>query len=181
MNTKLPERCATYAGAGLRALIVAGVVCLGAGCGEDGPDGTWANYEPIEVDVLAEARAHNGGDVFEFVVDERGFVSAPNELPAGDVMVTLTYDGEMPAPHSLVFEGLNADQPVVAVDLQGSNNGVIAIPAGHRMYFDGAPCNREKGYEGHLDIAAGSEPAEPAPVAAVVSWRADGLEFTAEP
>lgn len=150
------------------------------GCSDDGPAGTRPDYEPIAVDVHREARDFNGGNVYEFVVDEHGFVSAPTSVPAGEVMLTLTYDGASPAPHSLVLDGLNADQPVVAVDLPGSNNGSVVVPAGHRMFFDGAPGNRQKGYEGHLEIV-GDEAAISVDAEATVTWEAEGLAFTSVP
>ncbi len=151
------------------------------GCSDDGPAGTRPDYEPIAVDVHAEAANFNGGNVYEFVVDERGFVSAPTSLPAGEVMLTLTYDGASPAPHSLVLDGLNADQPVVAVDLPGSNNGSVVVPAGHRVFFDGAPGNRQDGYEGHLEIVGDEEAVTPVEAEATVAWEAEGLAFTSVP
>jgi hypothetical protein len=150
-----------------------------AGCADDGPYPF--SSPPIEVDVFEEAQAHNSGAVFEFVADERGYVRAPTELPAGHVMLTLTYTGVQPAPHSLVIEGLNADQPVVAVDLPGSNNGTIDIPPGDYVFYDGAPGNRAVGYEGRVRVVESNRSLSPLEPAAVAVWTTAALDFTSAP
>jgi hypothetical protein len=165
----------------LGAAVALAVATSAAACGEDGPSGTYADFDPIVVDALAEAEIYNGGDRFEFIVDADGYVTAPALLPAGDVMVTLTYTGDSPAPHSLVFEGINDDQPIVAVDLPGSNNGTVTIPPGHHTFYDGAPGNREKGYEGEIRVAGEFDAASLLEPEAVLTWEATGLEFTSKP
>jgi hypothetical protein len=154
---------------------------LAIGCVYDGPAGFVPDFEPIDVDVRAEAEAHNGGAFYEFVVDAAGYVSTPSGLSTGEVIVTLTYTDDSPAPHSLVFEGLNGDQPVVAVDLPGSNNGSVVVPSGDLVFFDGAPGNRQKGYEGQLEVAGPVPSVSTVAPLQIVSWAARGLEFTSAP
>lgn len=165
--------------------ITAFALVVVAGCAPDPPDtieAARAVLEPVVVDVWLEARAFNGGRVFEFVADENGYVSIPTSIPAGEVMITLTYVGDEPAPHSVVFTGLNSNQPITAVDLPGSNNGVVRIPAdGPIEFFDGAPGNRELGYEGTLAVQGMSAAAPPSTPVAVASWTTAGLEFTTAP
>ena len=157
---------------------VAVLTILGA-CADDGP--APAASPVIDVDVFEEARDHNGGSVFEFVANEDGYVRTPAALPAGDVMLTLTYTGVTPAPHSLVIEGLNGDQPVVAVDLPGSNNGTVVIPSGGYVFYDGAPGNRAAGFEGRIHVEEVSDPTSPTEPNTVVSWSTEGLAFTSAP
>jgi hypothetical protein len=152
-----------------------------AGCSDDGPAAFQA-ADPIEVDVRAEALASNGGRLYEFVADSDGYVSVPSRLPAGEVVVTLTYIGDAPAPHSLVFEGLNGDQPVVAVDLPGSNNGTVHIAEGEQVFFDGAPGNRAKGYVGTVAVTGDESTAGPSVQSrADLWWSTAGVQFVGPP
>jgi hypothetical protein len=158
---------------------VLAVLAVGASCADDGPN---ANASPpINVDVFEEARAHNAGLVFEFVAGEHGYVRTPAELPAGEVILTLTYTGDAPAPHSLVIEGLNRDQPVVAVDLPGSNNGSVVIPPGGYVFYDGAPGNRAAGYEGRVEVSESDRTLLPIEPVATAAWSTEGLAFTSAP
>ena len=124
---------------------------------------------------------HNDGEVYEFVADSTGYVSAPEALPAGEVTVTLTYIGDRPAPHSLVFEGLNQNQPVVAVDFPGSNNGTVVLPAGVVRFYDGAPGNRAAGFEGELTVDGRNSSSVVATTGPTLSWAASGTSFTSAP
>ena len=165
-----------WAGRGAGAATLA-VATIAGGCVDDGP----RTSPLIEVDVFEEARAHNGASVFEFVADEDGYVRTPAELPAGHIILTLTYTGADPAPHSLVIEGLNGDQPVVAVDLPGSNNGSVVIPPGDYVFYDGAPGNRAAGYEGRVQAEHSTQPSLPIETVATASWTTEGLAFTSAP
>ena len=160
------------------------VMLILCGCVPDPPDTIAAAqhiFVPIVVDAKAEARTFNGGAVYEFVADSTGYVRMPHTLPAGNVMITLTYTGATPAPHSLIFAGLNGDEPVVAVDVPGSNNGTITVPPGGLDFYDGAPGNRAAGYEGKLTVTGAASPdTAPAP-AATLSWSTTGIAFTASP
>lgn len=150
-------------------------------CAYDGPAGLVPNYEPIVVDSFDEARSHNGGHVFEFVTGTDKYLATPDQLPAGEVMLTLTYVGDEPAPHSLVFEGINNDQPIVAVDLPGSNNGTIVLTPGEWVFFDGAPGNRQMGLEGRLTVVGTGEPGSVTTPHQTVEWETTALEFTSAP
>ena len=153
-------------------------------CAPDPPDTiTAARSEvvPIVVDVFAEARQHNDGEVYEFVAESTGYLSTPEAIPTGAVTVTLTYVGDRPAPHSLVFEGLNQDQPVVAVDLPGSNNGAVVLPAGVVRFYDGAPGNRAAGFDGELTVTGRNSASAGAIIGPTLSWAASGTRFTSAP
>ena len=163
----------------LAGVAVLSVLAIIGGCADDGPVGLAS--APIEVDVFEEARAQNGGFMFEFVADEDTYIRTPAVLPAGDITLTLTYTGADPAPHSLVIEGLNGDQPVVAVDLPGSNNGSVVIPPGEYVFYDGAPGNRAAGYEGRIHVEESDEPSSPIAPVATASWTTTGLAFTSAP
>jgi hypothetical protein len=153
-------------------------------CTGDPPDSIQAarlHEAPVVVDNEAEALAHNGGKLFDFVVDSTGYIRTPATLPTGNVMITLTYIGKTPFPHSLIFEGLNGNEPITAVDTPGSNNGTVTLPPGPIVFYDGAPGNRANGYEGKLDVV-GPPPALGANTPrAVADWTTAGVAFTSAP
>ena len=95
--------------------------------------------------------------------------------------MTLTYVGDRPAPHSLVFAGLNEDQPVVAVDFPGSNNGIVVLPAGMLRFYDGAPGNRAAGFEGELSVTGGNSASVVATTGPTLSWTTSGNTFSSAP
>jgi hypothetical protein len=80
-----------------------------------------------------------------------------------------------------VFDGVNGDQPVVAVDFAGSNNGVVVLPPGVVRFYDGAPGNRAAGYEGALTVAGHSEPPAAPRSLPTVAWATAGTAFTSTP
>ena len=51
-------------------------------------------------------------------------------------------------PHSIAFEDVRGEQPLVAVDGPGANRRTISLPAGTYVYFCAVPGHREAGMEG---------------------------------
>lgn len=55
-------------------------------------------------------------------------------------------------PHSVAFDQIRGDQPLVAVDGPGTNQRTITLPRGTYVYFCAVPGHREVGMEGEVTI-----------------------------
>lgn len=90
-------------------------------------------------------------DALVFVADQTlMFLEAPTTATAGTVTVAL--DNPSGLVHTVVFEGVNSDQPVV----EGSDTvdvGEVELPAGEVVYYCDVAGHREAGMEGTLTVS----------------------------
>lgn len=69
-------------------------------------------------------------------------------VPAGEQTVALTLEG---LPHTVVFEGVNGDEPIVAGDSEGVFTGTVTLEPGTYTYYCDIP-GHESGMTGELTV-----------------------------
>lgn len=82
------------------------------------------------------AASEGGGGDATWVAIDIEFESAPQELAAGEVAITLENNGA--AQHNVTFPALS-ETPVVEADGGSSANGTIELPAGTHEYICSVP------------------------------------------
>lgn len=132
---------------GLIGLIAAGAVASAAGIrpleeehgGDEGGGegaGAEASNEPV------------------FIAIDNEYESAPAQLPAGDVALTLDNTGSI--EHNVTIEELG-DETVLDAAGGETDETTITLEPGELTYYCSVPGHREGGMEGTLTVAAGAE------------------------
>lgn len=110
------------------------VAILGVACGGGTDAGGSAPGGPIEV---------VGTDGLEF---------QPSTLSAAAGELTLELTAEPEVGHTFVIEGVDGDEPVVAVDAGRSATGSVELAAGSYTAYCSIPGHREAGMQASLDV-----------------------------
>lgn len=81
------------------------------------------------------------------------FVSEPDDLfPAGEpILLELNVPDEF--SHSVAFEAMRGNEPLVAVDGPGVTQRLITLPRGAYILYCAVPGHRETGMEGLVTAA----------------------------
>lgn len=130
---------------GLIGVLAAGAVAAAAG------------MRPLEEEHGDGGGGEGGGEATNepvFVAIDNNFESAPQELPVGDVELTLDNTGTI--EHNVVFEELN-DEKVLEAPGGDTDDATVTLEAGEITYYCNVPGHREGGMEGTLTVAEGAE------------------------
>ena len=123
----------------IRMLLVAALLAIAlVSCGQDTPE----DAAPPGDDAAAPATAR-------FVAVDIAFDEAPSELPAGDVTVELTNEGEI--AHNVVFEQAG-DEPVAEAAAGETAGGTVRLEPGEQVFYCSQPGHRDAGMEGTVSV-----------------------------
>ncbi|MGH8906402.1 MAG: cupredoxin domain-containing protein [Egibacteraceae bacterium] len=83
-----------------------------------------------------------------FVAQDIAYTQAPDQMPAGEVVITLENRGAI--VHNVAFESVNGANPVVEVIGGMTATGTVSLQAGTYTYFCTIAGHREAGMEGQV-------------------------------
>ncbi|MPZ89996.1 MAG: hypothetical protein GEU81_18500, partial [Nitriliruptorales bacterium] len=96
--------------------------------------------------------ATSGGTADEaatFVAVDIDWQSAPSRLPAGQASITLDNQGDI--VHTLAFEGVDDDEPILEAQAGEAVDGTVTLEAGTYTYYCTVPGHRP-GMEGTVEV-----------------------------
>ncbi len=130
----------------LRIMALAAVVLLtlAAACTPQEPDITLNDQVPADQRTEEEtpgADGETGGDAgagdSTFVAIDIDFESAPTELPAGEVEITLVNEGQ--ALHNVTIPTLGGETPIVEATPGETASDIVTLEPGTYEYFCSVP------------------------------------------
>lgn len=128
-------------------------------CSKQAPEVS-TNQQVPAAQATAEVHDEEGGEApveasFEdaagvWVGDQLSYTSAPDTLPAGEVVLGLEVIGGL--PHNVVFEGIRGDQPLVDGPGEGQFASVVTLEPGTYTYYCSIVGHRAAGMEGTVVV-----------------------------
>lgn len=113
----------------------------------EGGDAPSAGQGSEDGETASETAIPAGAAVFE--AEDLAFTAAPTSVPAGGATIALRNASNL--PHTVVFEGVKGDQPIVEVPGEGVDVASVALEPGTYTYYCSVPGHRQAGMEGTID------------------------------
>lgn len=174
-TTRLPARSGTRRGRSLLVASAAALALAAAGCGDvddqaqaplDGttdqaeqtPTSTEGDGEPTQApadeeteqtEAPAGEETEAAAEAVTFVAVDIDYSQAPDQVPAGPLVVRLVNEGAL--PHNVTIEELD-DRTVVHTPGRETGEGEVELEPGTYTYYCDVPGHRLAGMEGTLEV-----------------------------